>query len=146
MILGKPHTLFAHIFYLKGPFFESFDLVCRDVTMEYSKQVHVLGKVLFGLLSEALGLNPDHLEGMDCAKGHSILFHYYPACPEPELTMGTTRHSDPDFLTILLQDHIGGLQVLSHNGWVDVPPVPEALVVNIGDLLQVFLFLPFNTP
>ncbi|KAK7364294.1 hypothetical protein VNO80_12846 [Phaseolus coccineus] len=110
--------------------------ICRDVTMEYSKQVHVLGRVLFGLLSEALGLNPDHLEGMDCAKGHSILFHYYPACPEPELTMGTTRHSDPDFLTILLQDHIGGLQVLSHNGWVDVPPVPEALVVNIGDLLQ----------
>ena len=112
--------------------------------MEYSRQVKLLGRVLFGLLSEALGLDPDHLEGMDCAKGHSILFHYYPSCPEPELTMGTTRHSDPDFLTILLQDHIGGLQVLSHNGWVDVPPVPRALVVNIGDLLQVtsfFLFL-----
>lgn len=110
--------------------------ICRDVAMEYSRQVKLLGRVLFGLLSEALGLDPDHLEGMDCAKGHSILFHYYPSCPEPELTMGTTRHSDPDFLTILLQDHIGGLQVLSHNGWVDVPPVPGALVVNIGDLLQ----------
>lgn len=110
--------------------------IIRDITMEYSRQVQVLGRVLFGLLSEALGLNTDHLESMDCAKGHSILFHYYPSCPEPELTMGTTRHSDPDFLTILLQDHIGGLQVLSHNGWVDVPPVPGALVVNIGDLLQ----------
>ncbi|KAG4952535.1 hypothetical protein AAZX31_16G174400 [Glycine max] len=110
--------------------------ICMDVAMEYSRQVKLLGRVLFGLLSEALGLDPDHLEGMDCAKGHSILFHYYPSCPEPELTMGTTRHSDPDFLTILLQDHIGGLQVLSHNGWVDVPPVPGALVVNIGDLLQ----------
>ncbi|XP_027359114.1 1-aminocyclopropane-1-carboxylate oxidase homolog 2-like isoform X2 [Abrus precatorius] len=111
--------------------------ICRDVTMEYSRQVQALGRVLFGLLSEALGLKPDHLEGMDCAKGHSILFHYYPPCPAPELTMGTTRHSDPDFLTILLQDHIGGLQVLSHNGWVNVPPVPGALVVNIGDLLQI---------
>ncbi|KAJ1433744.1 Oxoglutarate/iron-dependent dioxygenase [Sesbania bispinosa] len=110
--------------------------VCRDVTMEYSRQVQVLGSLLFELLSEALGLKHDHLENMDCAKGHSILYHYYPACPEPELTMGTTRHCDPDFLTILLQDHIGGLQVLSHNGWVDVPPVPGALVINIGDLLQ----------
>ncbi|KAF1897459.1 hypothetical protein Lal_00035164 [Lupinus albus] len=108
----------------------------RDETMEYSRQLQVLGKHLFQLLSEALGLKHDHLEGMDCAKGHLILSHYYPACPEPELTMGTTRHSDPDFLTILIQDQIGGLQVLNQNEWIDVPPVPGALVVNIGDLLQ----------
>ncbi|XLR25071.1 hypothetical protein S83_052971 [Arachis hypogaea] len=50
--------------------------------------------------------------------------------------MGTTRHSDPDFLTLLLQDHIGGLQVLTQNGWIDVPPLHGAIVVNIGDLLQ----------
>ncbi|XP_061374532.1 1-aminocyclopropane-1-carboxylate oxidase homolog 1-like [Gastrolobium bilobum] len=115
---------------------QELPLVCRDVTMEYSRQIHVLGSLLFELLSEALGLKHDHLEGLDCAKGHLILSHYYPACPEPELTMGTTKHSDPDFLTILLQDHIGGLQVLSHNEWIDVSPLPGALVVNIGDLLQ----------
>lgn len=104
--------------------------------MEYSDHVHKLGVTLFELLSEALGLKSDHLLSLDCAKGHLILTHYYPPCPEPELTMGTTKHSDPDFLTILLQDHIGGLQILFQNQWIDVPPVPGALVVNIGDLLQ----------
>ncbi|KAL2334625.1 hypothetical protein Fmac_015838 [Flemingia macrophylla] len=84
----------------------------RDITMEYSRQVQVLGGLLFALLSEVLGPKGDHLEGMDCSKGHSILMHYYPPCPQPHLTLGTNRHSDPDFLTLLLQDHIGGLQIL----------------------------------
>ena len=105
--------------------------------MEYTEQMRKLGTALFELLSEALGLKSDHLMGIDCAEGQAVLSHYYPACPEPELTMGTSKHSVPDFLKILLQDHIGGLQVLHQNHRVNVPPVAGALVVNVGDLLQV---------
>ncbi|PON66651.1 Oxoglutarate/iron-dependent dioxygenase [Trema orientale] len=118
---------------------EDLPLVCRDILMEYSKQVMKLGILLFELLSEALGLNPNHLYDMDCAEGLNIMCHYYPPCPQPELTMGVSKHGDIDFLTVLLQDDIGGLQVLIDNTWIHVSPLPGALVINVGDLLQASL-------
>ncbi|CAL8989935.1 unnamed protein product [Prunus brigantina] len=115
---------------------EDLPQVCRDILVEYSKQVMKLGKLLFQLLSEALGLKPSHLNDMDCSLGLQVLCNYYPPCPQPELTLGASKHADDDFITVVLQDHIGGLQVLHQNKWIDVLPVPGALVVNIGDLLQ----------
>ncbi|KAK7271301.1 hypothetical protein RJT34_27082 [Clitoria ternatea] len=112
------------------------DLLLLDIVIEYSKKIMELGYALFELLSEALDLDHYHLKEMTCAERLLLLCHYYPPCPEPELTMGSSKHSDGNCMTILLQDQIGGLQVLHENQWIDVPPLHGSLVVNVGDLLQ----------
>ncbi|GER52281.1 2-oxoglutarate (2OG) and Fe(II)-dependent oxygenase superfamily protein [Striga asiatica] len=110
---------------------------CRESSMQYSKHVEILGNILLGVLSEALGLKTNHLENMECSNGHRLHCHYYPACPQPQLAIGTAKHSDAGFLTILLQSQgISALQVLYQGQWIDVHPTPGGLVVNIGDLLQ----------
>lgn len=111
--------------------------ICRNAMLEYFNQVLKLSDLLLELLSMGLGLKPHHLKDMECNKGWTVVNLYYPACPAPELTLGTSKHSDSTFFTILLQDHIGGLQILHENKWVDVQPIPGALIVNIGDILQI---------
>uniref|UniRef100_A0A803KSU4 Fe2OG dioxygenase domain-containing protein n=2 Tax=Chenopodium quinoa TaxID=63459 RepID=A0A803KSU4_CHEQI len=115
---------------------EELPLVCRDIVLEYSKQVTKLSHTLFELISRALGLNPNHLKDMDCAQHVMLLGHYYPPCPEPDVAIGFGKHADNDVLTILIQDQVGGLQVWHQDQLVDVPHVPGALVINTGDLLQ----------
>lgn len=74
-----------------------------------------------------------------------VNMNFYPTCPNPELTIGVGRHSDMGILTVLLQDDIGGLYVKTEEemdgkrkgDWLEIPPVPGALVINVGDTLQI---------
>ncbi|XP_010043943.3 1-aminocyclopropane-1-carboxylate oxidase homolog 4-like [Eucalyptus grandis] len=111
--------------------------VCRNEVLAWNQQVERLGSILLGLLSEGLGLSPGKLQELTCLDMRMMVGHYYPYCPQPDLTVGLTSHADPGVITVLLQDQVGGLQVKHGDEWVDVKPVLGALVVNIGDIIQI---------
>ncbi|KNA16231.1 hypothetical protein SOVF_090750 [Spinacia oleracea] len=55
---------------------------------------------------------------------------------EDSWEVGIASHIDPGILTLLLQDQVGVLQVKHEGKWVNVKPIQGALVINVGDLLQ----------
>lgn len=123
-------------------------------------EVRELGFRLQELISESLGVEKDSIKNILGEQGQHMAVNYYPPCPEPELTYGLPGHTDPNALTILLQDQqVAGLQVLKDGKWLAVNPHPNAFVINIGDQLEVkslfvsaklqnvyFLFLISNCP
>lgn len=118
----------------------SFSL--REVVSGYCREVRQLGLRLLGLISLSLGLEEDYMVKVLGEQEQHMAVNYYPKCPEPELTYGLQAHTDPNALTILLQDpKVAGLQVLKNGKWIAVNPQPDAYVINIGDQLQVSMFL-----
>ncbi|CAN0842407.1 1-aminocyclopropane-1-carboxylate oxidase homolog 4 [Linum grandiflorum] len=119
------------------PDLESIPEICRNEVIEWSESSKRVAELLMELLCEGLGLKSKALKERRFLESRVMVGHYYPYCPQPDLTVGIASHTDPGALTLLLQDQVGGLQVKSGEKWVDVDPVRGALVVNIGDLLQV---------
>ncbi|SHE80214.1 Isopenicillin N synthase [Kaistia soli DSM 19436] len=61
----------------------------------------------------------------------------YPGRDSTGSDQGVGAHKDGGFLTILLQDVQGGLQVQADDGsWIDAPPIPGTFIINIGEVLE----------
>ncbi|KFK27729.1 hypothetical protein AALP_AA8G421900 [Arabis alpina] len=109
----------------------------KNVVSKYSREVREVGFRIEELISESLGLETDYLRKVLGEQGQHMAVNYYPPCPEPELTYGLPAHTDPNALTILLQDStVCGLQILIDGQWFAINPHPDAFVINIGDQLQ----------
>ena len=113
-----------------------------EVMEEYCKKTREVANDLLKGISESLGVEENFLnKKMEMEKGshHQLLVaNFYPPCPQPEFAIGLPPHSDHGVLTILIQNLLGGLQVLHNSKWVPINPLPDAILVNTGDHMEVF--------
>ncbi|XP_020586821.1 protein SRG1-like [Phalaenopsis equestris] len=65
-------------------------------------------------------------------------FNYYPSCSNSDAVIGMKAHSDASALTLVVLDkNVDGLQVLKDGEWFSVLTVPQALLVNLGDQMEI---------
>jgi len=89
-------------------------------------------------MASVLEIKHEEMEDLFDDVWQSIKINYYPPCPQPDQVMGLTQHSDAAGLTILLQvNQVEGLQIKKDGKWVVVKPLRDALVVNVGEILEV---------
>lgn len=94
---------------------------------------------LFKSLSLGLGLEADVLKnavGGDDLE-YLLKINYYPPCPRPDLVLGVAPHTDLSSLTILVPNEVPGLQVFKDDVWIDAKYIPHALIIHLGDQIQV---------
>jgi len=106
---------------------------------KYDAAVLDLGMRLLPAFSLALGQDADFFSRRFAPASTALRLIHYPPTPadRPEDLYGANEHTDYGFMTLLVQDSIGGLQVqFSDGSWVAVPYIPDTYVVNIGDMLS----------
>ncbi|MGI9606923.1 MAG: isopenicillin N synthase family dioxygenase [Acidimicrobiales bacterium] len=120
------------------PTIERYLTACNDVSLW-----------LLSAFCMGLGEAPDHLHpAFDPVHTSFLRMNHYPLSDlldpaeasrvTPLGDMALHHHSDAGALTVLLQDDVGGLQVKLDDEWIGVTPMPGALVVNTGDMMQVW--------
>ncbi|PIA65320.1 hypothetical protein AQUCO_00100649v1 [Aquilegia coerulea] len=121
---------------------EEYKTFC-DVIDEYEKEMKKLSTMLMWIMFGSLGITEDDMcwvgpESKSECPCDILQLNSYPPCPDPKIVMGLAAHTDISLLTVLYQTGTSGLQVLRDDGrWVTVQPKSGALVINVGDLLQI---------
>ncbi|MEU2875139.1 2-oxoglutarate and iron-dependent oxygenase domain-containing protein [Streptomyces sp. NPDC007070] len=111
----------------------------RTAALHWIDRLSGVARRLLHELLTAIGAPADFYDPVFGEDAHPQLkLVRYPGSADDGTGQGVGAHKDYGFLTLLLQDEIGGLQVQREDGrFHDVPPIPGAFVVNLGELLEV---------
>ncbi|XVE53012.1 hypothetical protein DITRI_Ditri02bG0170500 [Diplodiscus trichospermus] len=124
--LRKPHL------------FPKLPLPLRDTLDCYSSEMKNLAMKLLTKMAEALIMKVEEMTGLFEGGVQRMRMNYYPPCPQPEQSIGLRPHSDAAGLIILLQlNEVEGLQIKKDGKWIPVKPLPNAFIVNVGNIIEI---------
>ncbi|KAJ0984779.1 hypothetical protein J5N97_003135 [Dioscorea zingiberensis] len=120
----------------------------RDVLNEFTTKTREMLDSVLKAMAKSLELNEDcFISQFGDRPILDARFNNYPCCPRPDLVNGVKPHSDSSALTIILPDKdVEGLQVMKDGVWVNVTTSPHALIVNMGDHMEIMSNGIFKSP
>ncbi|KAH0150202.1 Clavaminate synthase-like protein, partial [Aureobasidium melanogenum] len=108
--------------------------------LAYWKSCLQLARQLVKVFALSLDLPEEYFGSRTTFPGADGVLNYYPVTTAEETaanSVGLGSHTDLQLFTLLWQDEVGGLQVLTKEGqWIKAKPRPGTLVVNIGDFMM----------
>ncbi|KAL2556478.1 Gibberellin 2-beta-dioxygenase 6 [Forsythia ovata] len=149
LLEANPHSIFERsIAISNNP--KNFSCAVND----YVQEVRNLGCEILDLVAEGLGIKDKSIFSKlirDVNSDSCFRINHYPSidssvpdffdqqysCNVKPTRIGFGEHSDPQILTILRSNDVGGLQICSRDGlWIPVPPDSNQFFVFVGDALQ----------
>lgn len=128
--LAETHALGPNVW----PDVEGF----REDVNAYYRSAMAFGHVLFGGFALSLGLEENFFEPFLAKPPSQLRLLHYPYNPDNVDAPGIGAHTDYECFTILLPT-APGLEVLNGAGeWIDAPPIENAFVVNMGDMMEIW--------
>ncbi|UFN51072.1 isopenicillin N synthase family oxygenase [Roseomonas sp. OT10] len=125
---------------LRGPNqWPAFAPAVQPAFSAYYREVGACGAALLSAVAVSLGIDPAFFAARYRKPLQRTQAIYYPpqqADADAE-EFGVAAHTDFGCITLLWQDDKGGLQVRERQSgqWIEAPPLPGTMVVNVGDLL-----------
>jgi isopenicillin N synthase-like dioxygenase len=109
----------------------------REHVVEYYEALEGLAVRMLPIYAAALNLPIDFFSpGFQRPMGVLRLTHY-PVSQYSQKEFALAPHTDSSFLTILAQNKVPGLQILTRRGiWIDAPVIEGTFVINSGDILR----------
>ena len=110
----------------------------REAVTAYHGALATFARQMVDAMLRAAGADPTEAAPVFERPTTWLRLLHYPPCPKaPEDLYGSAPHTDFGAITVLAQDDIGGLQVMTPGGdWIDAPPIAGTFVLNVGDMLH----------
>ena len=118
----------------------------KAVSLQYWKACFNLHLEILRAFALELGLPLDFFDKGCGAENNNLRMLHYPAT-ENHTFIRAGPHTDYGTITLLMQDDVGGLEVLGPDGetWIPATPIEDAYVVNCGDLMKRWTNDTFNS-